>query len=116
VDLRAQITSTVREVHIREGQNVQKGDLFSLVRAPRRPTSRRPRRRWKDKADLATAKVTSSASASLWQKFISSAALDVAQNRSTPARPDGGRHGGRDSTRVAQAYTGIRAPSRDARA
>src|SRR5207244_5720129 len=31
VDLRAQVTSTVREVHIREGQNVTKGELlFSL--------------------------------------------------------------------------------------
>src|SRR5205823_13538533 len=31
VDLRAQVTSTVRDVHIREGQDVAKGDLlFSL--------------------------------------------------------------------------------------
>src|SRR5690348_10003961 len=31
VDLRSQVTSTVREVHIREGQDVHKGDLlFSL--------------------------------------------------------------------------------------
>src|ERR1043165_1490758 len=31
VDLRAQVTSTVREIHIREGQNVAKGELlFSL--------------------------------------------------------------------------------------
>jgi multidrug efflux pump subunit AcrA (membrane-fusion protein) len=28
VDIRAQITSTVREVHIREGQTVAKGDLL----------------------------------------------------------------------------------------
>ena len=28
VDLRAQVTSTVREVHIREGHNVCKGDLL----------------------------------------------------------------------------------------
>src|ERR1700694_3889959 len=27
-DLRAQITSTVKQVHIREGQNVHKGDLL----------------------------------------------------------------------------------------
>src|SRR5438067_752154 len=58
VDLRAQVTSTVRDVHIREGQNVAKGDLlFSLdARAEEANLHKAEAQVEKDKADLATAR------------------------------------------------------------
>src|ERR1700741_3300442 len=77
VDLRAQVTSTVREVHIREGQNVARGDLlFSLdLRKAEAQVE-------KDRADLATAKRNLERNQELFrQKFISQSALDTAQNQ-----------------------------------
>src|SRR5436305_1363626 len=57
VDLRAQVTSTVREVHIREGQDVRQGDLlFSLdSRTEEANLKKALAQVEKDKADLATA-------------------------------------------------------------
>jgi RND family efflux transporter MFP subunit len=83
VDLRAQVTSTVREVHIREGQNVARGDLlFSLdSRAEEANLKKAEAQVEKDKADLATAKRNLERQQELFrQKFISQAALDTAQN------------------------------------
>ena len=57
VDLRAQITGIVREVHIREGQSVQKGDLlFSLDAGAENANLKKAEAQVeKDRADLATA-------------------------------------------------------------
>src|SRR5690242_13207191 len=60
VDVRAQVTSTVQDVHIREGQNVARGELlFSLdSRADDAAIRKAEAQVEKDKADLATAKRT----------------------------------------------------------
>lgn len=84
VDVRAQITSTVREVHIREGQSVARGDLmFSLdARAEEANLKKAEAQVEKDRADLANAQRTLERQRQLFeQKFISQSALDAAQNQ-----------------------------------
>src|SRR5258706_81741 len=84
VDLRAQITSTVKEVHIREGQNVGRGDLLFTFddRAEEANLHKAMAQVEKDKADLATAARNLERQRELFrQKFISQAALDTAQNQ-----------------------------------
>src|SRR5262249_30770084 len=84
VELRAQITSTVREVHIREGQFVRAGELlFSLdARAQEANVQKAQAQVDKDKSDLAAATRNFERQHELFlQQFISRAALDVAQNR-----------------------------------
>jgi RND family efflux transporter MFP subunit len=84
VDIRAQITSTVREVHIREGQTVARGDLlFSLdARAEEANLKKAEAQVEKDRADLANAQRTLERQQQLFeQKFISQSALDAAQNQ-----------------------------------
>lgn len=84
VDVRAQITSTVREVHIREGQSVARGDLmFSLdSRAEEANLKKAEAQVEKDRADLANAQRTLERQRQLFeQKFISQSALDAAQNQ-----------------------------------
>jgi RND family efflux transporter MFP subunit len=84
VDVRAQVTSTVREVHIREGQNVRQGDLlFSLdSRTDEANLKKAQAQVEKDKADLSTAQRNLERQRGLMQqKFISQAALDTAQNQ-----------------------------------
>ncbi|HWS75413.1 MAG TPA: biotin/lipoyl-binding protein, partial [Quisquiliibacterium sp.] len=79
VDVRAQITSTVREVHIREGQSVARGDLmFSLdARAEEANLKKAEAQVEKDRADLANAQRTLERQRQLFeQKFISQSALD----------------------------------------
>jgi RND family efflux transporter MFP subunit len=114
VDLRAQITSTVREVHIREGQNVQKGDLlFSLdSRAEEANLKKAQAQVEKDKADLATAQRSLERQRELFrQKFISQAALDTAQNQvDTLVGQLAVDTAAVEGMRVARAYTEIRAP------
>ena len=83
VDIRPQVTSIVREVHIREGQSVQKGELlFSLdARADEANYRKTLAQIEKDKADLATAQRNLARQRELFQqKFISQAALDLVQN------------------------------------
>ena len=84
VDVRAQITSTVREVHIREGQSVARGDLmFSLdSRAEEANLKKAEAQVEKDRDDLANAQRTLERQRQLFeQKFISQSALDAAQNQ-----------------------------------
>ena len=114
VDLRSQITSTVREMHIREGQTVKKGDLlFTLdARAEEASLKKAQAQVEKDKADLATAMRNLERQRELFrQKFISQSALDTAQNQvdslSGQLAVD---TAALESTRVARAYTEIRAP------
>ena len=83
VEIRAQITSTIREVHIREGQDVKRGDLlFSLeARVEDANVKKAEAQVQKDRADLATAQRNLERQRELFrQKFISQAALDQAQN------------------------------------
>ena len=83
VDLRSQVTSTVREVHIREGQNVREGRPAVLARCARR-RGQHPQGAGAGRegpADLATAQRNLERQRELFnQKFISQAALDTAQN------------------------------------
>ena len=114
VDVRAQVTSTVHTVHIREGQNVAKGDLlFSLdSRADDAAVKKAEAQVEKDKADLATAQRNLARNQDLFkQKFISQAALDTVQNSvdtlSAQLRVDSAAL---ETARVARAYDEIRAP------
>jgi RND family efflux transporter MFP subunit len=84
VDIRAQITSTVREVHIREGQFVSKGDLLVSLdsRAEEAALKKAEAQVEKDRADLANAQRTLERQRQLFtQKFISQSALDAAENQ-----------------------------------
>ena len=113
VDLRSQVTSTVREVHIREGQNVHKGDLlFSLdARADDANIRKAEAQVAKDRADLATAARNLERQRELFtQKFISQSALDTAQNQVDTLNGQlAVDQAALESTRVARGYTEIRA-------
>jgi len=114
VDLRAQITSTVREIHIREGQNVQKGDLLISLDARAEEANLRKAEAQveKDRADLATANRNLERQRELYaQKFIAQAALDTAQNQVDTLRGQLAVDAAAvEAARVARAYTEIRAP------
>ncbi|HET9652760.1 MAG TPA: efflux RND transporter periplasmic adaptor subunit, partial [Usitatibacter sp.] len=114
VDLRSQITSTVREVHIREGQNVKAGELlFSLdSRTEEANVKKALAQVEKDKADLATAERNLERQRELFrQKFISQAALDTSENQvNTLTGQLAIDQAAVEGARVARAYTEIRAP------
>jgi RND family efflux transporter MFP subunit len=114
VDMRAQVTSTVRDVHIREGQNVAKGDLLVSLdsRADDANIRKAEAQVEKDKADLATAKRNLERNVDLFkQKFISQAALDVVQNSAdTLTAQLAVDNAALESARVARMYDEIRAP------
>jgi RND family efflux transporter MFP subunit len=113
VDIRAQITSTVREVHIREGQTVAKGDLLVSLdsRAEEANLRKAEAQVEKDRADLANAQRTLERQHQLFeQKFISQSALDAAQNQVETLRGQLAVDlAAVESTRVALANTLIRA-------
>ena len=84
VDIRAQITSTVREVHIREGQTVARGDLLVSLdsRAEEANLKKAEAQVEKDRADLANSQRTLERQRQLFvQKFISQSALDAAESQ-----------------------------------
>lgn len=114
VDLRSQVTSTVREVHIREGQDVQKGDLlFSLdARADEANIRKAEAQVQKDRADLANAQRNLERQRELFRtKFISQAALDQAQNQVDTLNGQlAVDQAALESARVARGYAEIRAP------
>lgn len=114
VELRSQVTSTVREVHIREGQSVAKGDLlFSLdARADEANIRKAQAQVEKDQADLATAQRNLERQRELHrQKFIAQAALDTAQNQVDTLRGQMAvDQAALEAARVARGYTEIRAP------
>jgi RND family efflux transporter MFP subunit len=114
VDLRAQVTSTVAQVHIREGQNVAKGDLLVTLdsRAEEANLKKAQAQVEKDKGDLATAARNLERQRELFaQKFISQAALDVAQNQVDTLNGQlAVDTAAADAMKVARAYTEIRAP------
>ena len=114
VDIRAQVSNTVKQVHIREGQNVARGELlFSLDSRPEDAAIRKAEAQVeKDKADLGTAGRNLERNLDLFkQKFISQAALDTAQNSvdtlTAQLRVD---TAALESARVTRAYDEIHAP------
>jgi RND family efflux transporter MFP subunit len=114
VDIRAQVTSTVREVHIREGQNVKHGDLlFSLDSRTEEANLRKAQAQVeKDRADLATAQRNLARNQELFaQKFIAQAALDTVQNSVDTLNGQLAIDTAAvEAARVARAVTEIRAP------
>jgi RND family efflux transporter MFP subunit len=114
VDLRSQITSTVREVHIREGQNVRAGELlFSLDARTEEANLRKAQAQVeKDRADLATAQRNLARQRELFgQKFISQSALDAVQNQVDTLQGQLAiDQAAVEAVRVARAFTEIRAP------
>ena len=113
VDLRSQVTSTVREVHIREGQNVRQGELlFSLdARADEANIRKAEAQVAKDRADLATAQRNLERQRELFaQKFISQSALDTAQNQVDTLNGQlAVDSAALEAAKVARGYTEIRA-------
>jgi RND family efflux transporter MFP subunit len=114
VELRAQVTSTVREVHIREGQSVRQGDLlFSLdARTEEANLKKSLAQVEKDRADLATAQRNLARQRELFeQKFISQAALDAVQNQVDTLNGQLAIDTAAvEGSRVARAFMEIRAP------
>lgn len=114
VDLRAQITSTVRQVHIKEGQTVARGDLlFSLdSREVDASLKKAEAQIEKDRGDLATAKRNLERQQELFrQKFISQSALDQVQNQVDSLNGQlAVDTAAAEGVKVARAYTEIRAP------
>jgi len=114
VDLRAQITSTVKEVHIREGQGVQKGALLFTLdsRTDDANLKKALAQVEKDRADLATAKRNLERQQELFrQKFISQAALDTVQNQVDTLNGQLAiDQAAVDAARAALTYTQIHAP------
>ena len=83
VDVRAQISATIKTVHIKEGQFVHKGDrLFSLdARTEDANLSKSAAQVIKDRADLANAERNFERQRKLFeQEYISRAEFETAQN------------------------------------
>lgn len=114
VDLRAQITSTVKEVRIREGQDVRQGDLLFTLDAGTEDANLKKAEAQvvKDEADVATAKRNLVRQEELFRtKFISQAALDIAQNSVDTLNGQLAiDRAAIEATKVALTYTAIRAP------
>jgi RND family efflux transporter MFP subunit len=112
VDFRPQITSTVTQVHIKEGQNVRAGELLLTLdsRAEEANLKKAQAQVEKDRGDLATVKRSLERQQELFrQKFISQAALDTAQNQvDTLNGQMAVDTAAVESARVARAYTEIR--------
>jgi len=113
VEVRPQVSSTVRTVHIKEGQTVKPGDLlFSLdTRMDEANLAKAQAQLLRDQADLADARRTLDRSKELLARnFISKSAVDTAQ-----AKVDGFEATMRadqaaiEASRVAVSYGAIRA-------
>ena len=114
VDVRSQITSIVKQVHIREGQFVRAGELlFTLESGTEAANLKKAQAQVeKDQADLATAQRNLERQRELFrQKFISQAALDTVQNSvDTLTGQIAIDRAAVEAARVALGYTEIRAP------
>ncbi len=113
VDLRAQITGTVRQVHITEGQFVRGGELLVSLdsRAQDANVQKAAAQVEKDRSDLATATRNLDRQRELFdQQFISRATLDVAQSKvDTLTGQLAVDQAALEAARVSRAYTEIRA-------
>jgi RND family efflux transporter MFP subunit len=114
VDVRSQVTSIVKEVHIREGQSVRRGELlFTLESGTEAANLKKAEAQVeKDQSDFATAQRNLERQRELFrQKFISQAALDTVQNQvDTLTGQIAIDRAAVEATRVALGYTQIRAP------
>ena len=114
VDVRAQISATVKAVHIREGQSVKAGErLFSLdVRTETANLGKAEAQISKTRADLANAERNLARQKELFaQKFISQTALDTVQNQVESLRAQlTADQAAAESSRVARGFGDIVAP------
>ena len=114
VEVRAQITATVRAVHIREGQSVKAGErLFSLdVRTETANLGKAEAQIAKTRADLANAERNLKRQQELFaQKFIAQTALDTVQNQVDSLRAQlAADQAAAEASRVARGYGEIVAP------
>ena len=114
VDIRSQITSTVQQVHIKEGQFVHRGDLLFTLdsRTEEANVKKALAQIEKDKADLSTAQRNLARQRELFQqKFISQAALDTVENQVNTLQGQLAIDlAAVEAAKVARAYTEIRAP------
>jgi len=114
VEVRPQISATIKAVHIKEGQFVRRGDrLFTLdTRTEAANLAKAEAQVAKDRADLANAERNFARQRDLFQqKFISQAALDVAQNQVDGLRGQlAVNQAAADASRVAVSYGEIAAP------
>lgn len=112
VDFRPQVTSTIAQVHIREGQNVKAGELLVSLdsREAEANVKKASAQIEKDKADLATAQRNLERQQELFrQKFIAQAALDTVQNSVDTLKGQlAVDTAALEAARVARAYTEIR--------
>ncbi|MDP1654263.1 MAG: efflux RND transporter periplasmic adaptor subunit [Rhodocyclaceae bacterium] len=114
VDIRAQISATIKAVHVREGQFVRRGErLFSLdTRTEEANLGKTEAQLARSRADLANAERNLRRQRELFnQKFISQTALDAVQNQvdSLSAQVAADR-AVVESSRVARGYGEIVAP------
>ena len=114
VEIRPQISATVKAVHIKEGQFVRKGErLFTLdTRTEAANLSKAEAQLAKDRADLRNAERNFERQRELFrQKFISQAALDTAQNQLDGVRGQlAVNQAATETSRVARSFGELRAP------
>ncbi len=114
VEVRAQISATIKTVHIKEGQFVRQGDrLFSLdVRTEEANLGKAEAQLTKSRADLANAERNLVRQRELFnQKFISQTALDTGQNQVDSLRAQvAADRASVESSRVARGFGEIVAP------
>jgi len=113
VDIHAQVTSTVRTVHIREGQTVRAGDLLISLdsRAEEAALKKAQAQVTKDLADLEVGVRNRDRQRELFaQKFVSQSALDTAENVVDALNGQlAVDRAAVEAAKVARAYTEIRA-------
>jgi len=113
VEVRPQVSSTVREVHIKEGQTVRPGDLlFSLdTRMDEANLAKAKAQLQRDQADLADAQRNLARSKELLERnFISRSAVDTAQAKVDGFQATiGADQAAIEASRVAVSYGAIRA-------
>lgn len=114
VEVRAQVASTIRAIHVVEGRNVAKGELlFTLDGRSEDANMRKSGAQLiKSRSDLANAQRNLKRQQELFdQKFISQAALDVAINQTELLKGQlAVDEAGADSSRIDKSFTEIRAP------
>src|SRR3990170_6518651 len=114
LEVRPQISATIKAVYIKEGQFVRKGDrLFTLdMRTEDANLSKTEAQVVKDRADLMTAELNLERQRSLFrQEVISQAVLDVAQNQVDGLRGQlAVDQAAVEASRVARSFSEITAP------
>ena len=114
VEIRPQISATIKTVHIREGQFVHQGErLFTLdTRTEAANLSKAEAQLVKDRGDLANAERNLERQRELFrQKFISQALFDTAQNQVDGLRGQlAVNQAAAEASRVARSYGEITAP------